>query len=769
MAERSANRARSAPPGVPSAETAGGRATDAGPVLIRSKLQPPRLPSRHVARPRLHGLLEQGRECRLTLVCAPPGYGKTGLLAEWRASQAAECPLAWVSLDRADSDPVRFWAHTLAAIAGALPELGATPLLPLELQLYPGNLLDVVLPRLADTLHEANAELVVVLDDYQLVDSPLCDTALDFFVRHAPDSVQLVVASRIAPRLPLGRLRANGELAEVGACELRLTEEEAARVLAAEVPGRLSPAQARRLVERTEGWPAGVHLASLLLERAPDPGAAAETLSGASDYFFDYLEGDLLAGLPEEMRVFLRRTSILERLSASLCDAVLQSKESARLLHECEQANLFLVPLGDARGWSRYHHLFADVLRRSLVQEEAEILPMLHSRASVWLEERGFVEQAIDHAIEARDVARASDLITIHLRSFVRSGRLVTLRRWLDALTWKEASSDPQLAVARALVLAFVNEPPERVEKWLQVALRARAPGALANGMPSLEFGVALVRALFLLDDVGAASRAGRLVAGLAEEDNEWRLEALLGRGHSLYVAGHAGEARSVLEQAMRERRSDTPQTMATIVAYLAMIELDRGEVDAGEALARRSLTILEERGLGDLMPASSGRLALGVALGARGALADAEAEIRLGAELRENRGATVMHAHALVLLARARHAMGNVAAATATLEEARLEVESLRDAGIVRALLEDSERRLRVNARPLVTTGDELSERESVVLRLLAAGRTKPEIANELYITYNTVKTHTRTIYRKLGVSRRSDAVERARALGLM
>jgi LuxR family maltose regulon positive regulatory protein len=745
----------------------GARSRPPAQLLLGTKLQAPRVPSRHVPRPSLLELLDSGREHALTLVCAPPGYGKTALLAEWRESESEDRPFAWLTLDRDDGDPVRLWAHLIWSIRQSAPEIDGTG--PVSAALFPNSLLDSVLPRLLENLANLPGDRVIVLDDYHLAENELCDASLDFFLAHLPLNVQLVVASRSAPRLPLGRLRAHGELLEIGADDLRLSEDEAGLVAEAVLGSPLPADDVKTLVERCEGWPAGIHLASLLLKHSSNSHAAVHSLAGDNRYVFDFLEHDLLEGLPDEIRMFLRHTSILPRLSAPLCDAVTEQAASRQLLAEAEQENLFLIPLDERREWFRYHHLFGNVLRRELADTEPDLVPILHTRASKWFEEHGDVEESIAHAIAARDIMRASDLITRHARAVIRGGRILTLARWLEELDWKEAVADPQLAVVRAFALSLLNASTEDVERWLSVAESGQREGPLENTMPSLEFGISLIRSLFLLGDVARAAEAGRWAVEQVDRDNEWHLEALLGHGQTLYLSGHATAARAVLEQALLDARAEAPQTTANILAYLALVALDQGESERGESLARRSLAILEERGFGELGTAGVGHLALGVALGMAGALADAESELERGARLRQAASPTVWHAHALVLLARARLARGDIEGAGGAVDAAQEEVETMHDAGIVSSLLDDTKRRLQAGIRRPVTTGEELSERELVILRLLAAGLTKPEIARELYIAYNTVKTHTRTIYRKLNASKREDAVARARELELI
>jgi LuxR family maltose regulon positive regulatory protein len=730
-------------------------------------MQAPRVPSRHVSRPRLLELLNSGREHSLTLVCAPPGYGKTAMLAEWREQEAGNRPFAWLTLDRDDVDPVRLWAHLIWAIRETSPEVESPR--PVTADLYPNNLLEGVLPRLLETLADMPGERVIVLDDYHLADNELWDASLDFFLEHLSLNVQLVVASRSAPRLPLGRLRAHGELLEIEADDLRLDEREAGKVARSVLASPLPSSDVATLVAHCEGWPAGVHLASLSLRHAPDRHAMIESLAGDNRYVFDYLKHDLLEGLPDEVQAFLRQTSILSRLSAPLCDVVRGTTASRRLLEGAEHANLFLISLDERREWYRYHHLFADVLRRALQEAEPESVPVLHLRASAWFEQHGDVEESIEHAIAARDVGRAGDLVSRHALAIIRSGRIVTLARWLDELSWDEALADPQLAVIRALTAGELNSSSDAVESWLSIAENGSHDGPLASTMPSLEFGASLVRARFLLGGVARATEAGRRASNAASDGTEWRLDALFAHGQALYLNGQASAARKILEHALPEATDDAPQTTADILAHLALIELDRGDVDRGEALARRSVAMLEARGLAEIVSAGAGHLALGVALGADGALAEAEAEIELGARLREAPGPTVWHAHALVFLARAKLVRGDLEEARQSISAAELEVGSLPDVGIVSSLLNDTKRRLEAGIRRPVKAGQELSERELVILRLLAAGLTKPEIARELYIAYNTVKTHTRTIYRKLDASTREDAVARARELKLI
>src|SRR5262245_20574190 len=529
-------------------------------------MQAPRVPSRHVPRPRLLELLDSGREHSLTLVCAPPGYGKTALLAEWRERECEHRPFAWLTLDRDDVDPVRLWAHLIWAIRETSPEVEGPR--PVTADLYPYNLLEGILPRLLERLADMPGERVIVLDDYHLTDNELWDASLDFFLDHLPLNVQLVVASRSAPRLPLGRLRAHGELLEIGADDLRLDEREAGEVARSVLGSPLPGSDTATLVERCEGWPAGVHLASLSLKHASDSHSSIESLAGDNRYVFDYLKHDLLDRLPDEIRAFLRQTSILSRLSAPLCDVMRGTTASRRLLEGAEHANLFLIPLDERREWYRYHRLFADVLRRDLEETEPESVPVLHLRASGWFEQHGDAEESIAHAIAAREARRASDLVSRHAHAIIRSGRIAMLTGWLDELGWEEALADPQLAIIRALAVGELNSSSDAIESWLSIAENGSLDGPLASTMPSLEFGASLVRARFLLGGVARATEAGRRASSTAEAGTEWRLDALFAHGQALYLNGQASAARKVLEQALPKATDDSPQTTADILAH---------------------------------------------------------------------------------------------------------------------------------------------------------------------------------------------------------
>jgi LuxR family transcriptional regulator, maltose regulon positive regulatory protein len=349
----------------------------------------------------------------LTLVCAPAGFGKTALLADW--ARRGRRPVGWLSLDEADNDPARFWRHVVAALEGVRPGV-AERVAPLLGPPAPSSFEGLV-TALINELAAQPDEVVVVLDDYHLVEAQPVHVSLGFLLEHLPPGLQLVVASRADPPLPLARLRAGGQLAELRAADLRFTPEEAAELLRGAVGTGVSlpDTAVAALAARTEGWAAGLQLAALSLRGRDDPDEFVAAFSGSHRYVLDYLTEEVLDRQPEQVRAFLLETSVLERLCGPLCQAVTGRADSQRLLERVERANLFMVPLDEVRGWWRYHQLFADLLRARLRQERPERVPQLHRVAAAWYEQHGLADDAVRHALAAGDAAWAARLVERHI------------------------------------------------------------------------------------------------------------------------------------------------------------------------------------------------------------------------------------------------------------------------------------------------------------------------------------------------------------------
>jgi LuxR family transcriptional regulator, maltose regulon positive regulatory protein len=487
-----------------------------GPILLRTKLSPPPARTGLIPRARLDGLLETGAKGRLCLVDAPAGSGKTTLLGQWWRADHGTRRVAWLSLDDGDDDPVRFWSYVVESLRVVEPGLGEGPLTLLQ---GPGTvdvLTQMILPELLNELTARESDLVLVLDDYHLVTNAVCHATLAFFVDHLPANVHLMVATRVDPPLPLARLRASGELVELRIAELGFTSAEADQLLHDAMGLELTADQTERLWERTEGWAAGLYLAGLSLRGQPDPAPFIASFEAGHRHVVDYLGAEVLARQPEPLRSFMVRTSVLERLSGPLCDAVLETTGSAELLAELEQANLFLIALDDHRHWYRYHHLFAQLLHLELAEREPGLVPALHRRAATFHQDAGDVEAAVHHASAAGDYPRATDLVTRHWLPFARRGRVATVERWLDGLPDEVVAAAPSVAVAKVWIGGYRGVPKQELERWQAVADSGDPGAAVPNWAASVSFEAAMARAIFPYDDVGAVLEAARRAAELA-------------------------------------------------------------------------------------------------------------------------------------------------------------------------------------------------------------------------------------------------------------
>jgi len=741
--------------------TAGGRVP-----LLRSKLVPARAPEGIAPRGQLLDRLREGRSRKLTFVCAPAGFGKTTLLAQWCEMDRERMPFVWVSADEADSDPVRFWNHVIAGLKAAHARVGTDSIE--TLRAGSAKVGSVVLPLLAEELSDAPA-LILVIDDWHLVRSPVCDESMRLFVEQAPPDLQIVLSSRSEPNLPVGRWRAHGELSEVRAADLKLSHAETASLLST-ANVELTPEDIARLSERTEGWAAGLSLASILLHSEEDPHAFVLDFAGSSRQLREYISEDVLASVGDEMRWFLLRASILDEVSGAACDAILEEDGSAAMLAGIERSNLFLVPIDRHGERYRFHRIFLDVLRRELARTNPDAPAELHSRASAWYEVHGEVESAVRHATLGRDLARASDLVTRHHRSLVNDGRLQTLVRWLDELSWPEATTEPQLALIRAALAAHSARPPDEIERWLAVASAGTRPGPLANGMASVESGVAILRCLYLTQGVTEAGAAAKRALALEPSASNWRRQALLGLGQALYLQGRNDEARLPLIEAQRlPHTDDYAPASAAVLAYLALVELDAGDLVSAKRHASASLELLEAHGLTESYVAMNTHVALaGIHAADTGASSEV-GELELAARLSAPSRPSHWHAHALLRLASTRHRLRDKDGAREALESAQSDLETLPDPGMLVELAAKVTAELSAPTRHEGFFGQPLSCAELRVLASLVGGRSVSGAARELYLAPATVKTHRRTIYRKLGVTNRQEVIARAIELDLV
>jgi LuxR family maltose regulon positive regulatory protein len=467
----------------PSAAQPFGTAALANP-LVETKLYMPRLRRSLVARPRLSGRLSRGSDARLTLISAPAGFGKTTLLTAWLATAAAQDrSAAWLSLDESDRRPAMFWTYVITALQTAVPGVGAG-VLPLLQSAQPP--IEAVLTVVLNELSAVGHDIDLVLDDYHLVDGPDIRSGMAFLLDHLPPQLHLVISSRADPQLPLARLRARGELVEVRAADLRFTPDEVAAYLNDVIGLDIAPQDIAALEERTEGWIAALQLAALSMQGRSDIGGFIAGFAGDDRYIVDYLVEEVLQRQPEQVRTFLLRTCVLERLSGPLCDAVTGEPGGKAMLEALDRANLFLVPLDDGRHWYRYHHLFADMLRAHLFDERPDEITDLHRRAGQWYDQHGQPVPAVRHALAAGDPELAADLVELAMPALQRGRQEATIRGWLDVIPDEVVRMRPVLAIGFVGALMSSNEfegIEERlrdVERWLEPATRDR-PGSQAD------------------------------------------------------------------------------------------------------------------------------------------------------------------------------------------------------------------------------------------------------------------------------------------------
>ena len=735
-----------------------------GAVIAATKLQVPPARSRLVPRARLVERLTAGTAARLVLIQAPLGFGKTTLLVGWHEAAAKERPFAWLSLDRSDNDPVRFVEGVIAALQVLDSRIGVEALVRLG---GGSGLTDVVLPLLVNDVVRLSSALVLVLDDYHVIESPRVHKAVGYVLDHQPPGLQLALSTRSTPPLPLGRLRVRRELLEVRAADLRFTDEEAAALLDITAGIGLEASDVAPLQDRTEGWAAGLQLAALMLSGRPRPSEFVSSFAGDDRPVVDYLGFEVLDGQPPEIRDFLLSTSILDRLCGSLCDHLTGGDGSARRLGELERGGLPLMPL-DAKGnWYRYHPLFAELLRHELTRTRPDSVPGLHRRASAWHRDAGSIDEAVHYAIAGDDLAMATGLITEHWYAFLQRGRIETVAGWLDALGDDVVGGQPALCLTKAWIAVNTGRL-EDVARWIEAAERT------GDSEARVRSGVASLHEIheYMCGDVERAVEAGR--RSVEQGDTPWRPVGCPVLGLALFWSGRSGEADAELASSVETARAaENHLAVIHASAGVAAIRAHEGDLGAADATASAALRLADERGLSDHWATTMARVIHGRALEQRGRIDEAGEEIDRGVELSEHGVATVEIAYARLAQAESRQLHADREGAWDAVRHARRALDGCAAPGILTEMLARTERRLRLVPRGVAAEGPgnglELTERELSVLRLLPGELSQREIGEALFVSVNTVKSHTRSMYRKLRVATRDEAVARARSMGLL
>jgi LuxR family maltose regulon positive regulatory protein len=589
------------------------------PILATKLYVPPPRP-RVVMRRRLIERLDEGAHRKLTLICAPAGFGKTTLVGEWVAGLPR--PAAWLSLDEGDNDSIRFVSYLVAALQTISAGIGEGVLGVLRSPRPPPT--ESILTALLNEIATVEDDFVLVLDDYHVVDSRAVDEALSYVLEHLPPRMRLIIATREDPNLPLARLRARGQLSELRAAELRFAPSEAGEFLEGVMGLDLSEGEITALESRTEGWIAGLQLAALSMQGRKDVPGFITAFAGDNRYIVDYLVEEVLGRQPERIRSFLLLTSILDRLSGPLCDAITGQEEGNALLAALERGNYFVVPLDDKRQWYRYHHLFAQVLLAQLMQEQPARVATLHRRASAWYEQNGLPADAIRHALGAEDFGRAADLIELTVPVMRRSRQEATLLGWLEALPDELFHVRPVLNVVYAHVLLAGGEL-EDVENRLRDAERGLDTTAAMGARPYPE-GSRPAAEMVVVGDEAFHRLPGEIAIA--------RAALALARGD---VPGTVSYARRALDLAPE----DDHLTRGGAAGFLGLASWTSGDLETAHQTYAAGMASLQEAG--NTSDAINGAITLAAIRMAQGRLRQAMRTYEQALQLATEQGDPVM------------------------------------------------------------------------------------------------------------------------------
>jgi LuxR family maltose regulon positive regulatory protein len=698
-------------------------------------------------------------------VVAPAGYGKTTLLSQWANRDARS--FAWVSVDERDNEPVVFLRHVAAALDRVEP-IKASALDPLQLD--GESVWTKALPRLAEAMGSRKSPFVLVLDGADLLtrDSISVVAAL---VEHVPAGSMVVLSGRVLPRLPIAALRAGGPLLEIGRYELALSRREAEMLLrAAHV--ELEDAEINELLERTEGWAAGLYLAALA-SRDPNCGENSEppdvlAVTGDDRYFADYFRSEYLSRLDPDRLTFLRRTSVLETMSGPLCDTVLEQKESALELAALEAENLFVVPLDRHRGSYRYHHLFRELLQRELEEREPELVPVLNQRAADWFETQGDAESTLDYSHAAGNEDSAARILSSIAMTVSSTGRVTTVESWLDHFDDEEQLRRyPAVAVEGSRIHAFRGRP-DQAEAWLAAAER----GAPTNGKGGTTRAcIDVLRAAMCAD--GPERMLANTESALAElpPDHPWHPWALVVNGTAHLLLGEDDRADRVFATAAEASdRLGRAESRALALSERSLLAAGRDDEEA-ETLALKARRLIEDGELDAYATSALDLAATARALLRHGRWDEARKQLTITQRLARS----LTHAipwlsvqvrlelgHAYVTLRDRKGARG-------LLSEAQEILRQRPSLGVLGRQVAELEAEIEAMPQAASSGGSGLTPAELRLLPLLSTHLSFREIGERLFVSRNTIKTQAISVYRKLGVSSRSDAITRAGELGLV
>jgi len=704
---------------------------------------------------------------KLALVSAPAGWGKSSLVSAWYEDRAADRRAAFVRLEPSDDDPAIFWTYVIEAFRTVLPNVAAgseellkSPEVEPTRQIVPGLLNELVAEE---------DPPVLVLDDFHAVGEAVT-RSVGFFVEHLPAGMQVVIATRSDPGLPLGAMRAAGEVLEIRARDLRFDGSETQRFLRERFGVEVGAATAEKLRDRTEGWPAGLQLAGISMQSSADPDSFVDRFAGDNRNVAAYLVGEVLATIPAERREFLYRTCVLRELSESLCDAVVEGEGSGRILSDLERSGLFVVPL-DTRGeWYRYHHLFADWLRHELRRQQPELIPELHRRAAEWYADHDRLESAIEHSLQAGDQAGAIELLERYLQDWL-SVQWARVARWLPEIEESAVVDYPMIAVANVWIWLFAGDF-SRASRWLQVAEES-IDSIPEQSRATPQRYLQVFKGVAELATGGDPDLAREMAIEVADAERPNRSHpyvAAVGNAAvaTFWTTGPLAAVPLLLEA--QQARAGASLTDYWIPPVLAMAHAELGSWAEAEQVAVSVFASSPPPSQVKFPYLMGAHLALGRVLMARGERDAAVKHIEQGLELARTWPDAIGVAYGLLVMADAR---SDFQEKRALVREARELVSGKWGRGRILDLVAAAENKLDIR-KPVGTTegtvyADELTERETEVLRLLRSDLSMREIAAEIFISHNTVKSYTKAIYRKLGVTSRAAAVEAAIELDLL
>ncbi|HEX4730257.1 MAG TPA: LuxR C-terminal-related transcriptional regulator [Solirubrobacterales bacterium] len=713
-----------------------------------------------VQRPRLLSRLEES-SLPLTLVNAPSGYGKSVLIEQW--SDRDPRPYPTLILGDEHNDPAMLVASIVTALDSIEPvsrEVGAALANP------DPSIRKVVLPRLGDALERRQVPFVLVLDDFERIKSARALEVVTTLIAHLPRGSQLVLATRTEPELAIGRLRVQGAVNELGAAELVMTKGECQELLAA-LGLRLDPRQLDTLVRRTEGWPAALHLAGLALRDAPELDEAIARFAGDDRFVVDYISEEFLEPVSRRQLDFLRRASVLDRLSGDLCDSVLERRGSATQLRELSRTNMLLTPLDRRDEWFRLHPLFREMLRAELRRSEPQAEAGLDRRASDWWARHGDWDRAIRHAVDAGALDRAGELLWAGIPEFTTRGRNATVIGWLDRLGEQAVATDAALSLT-ASYAQITQGAGGKTEYWAAVAAGLIEKEPASDKKTVLTAGLGLIEAALARGGVGAIADRTALAAEMLPADSPWMSMCRLVEGVGLHLQGRRPEAREKLADGARRGAVGAPNVQVLCLSQLALLAIEADDWTLAEMLASQARAQLDRSGIEEY-PIMALALSVSAVVRSRtGRLEAAAADLRQGRALLEQLEdfAPWYEAETWVALAGASVRLGDVPGATLMLGEASRVLRLTPDAIVLEEWITATARSIEVVSASAIR---DLTPAELHILQYLPTHLSFPQIAGQVFVSPNTVKTQAQSVYRKLGVTSRREAVEQARAAGLL